>query len=379
MRGALTVTTVSGIAIRVHASFALILALNAWQWSDFGARGALFGAVLSSFVFVCVVLHELGHSLVAKAFGISVRDITLYPIGGVASLGSRPGTPVQELLIAVAGPAVNVVIATALATTGLLAFGSDAFFAALERSHEHAPTGLMLWAWLAASNALLAVFNMLPALPMDGGRVLRAVLSWFVGPQKATTVSAFIARVLAAGLFALGLFSGQPMMAIIAMFVFSGAGQEVAQQRMGQVLDRVQVGDVVSPYSPRFTPATTLGEAVRMLTMTHSEAIAVEHFGRLVGVVTAKDILRGAAEQGAWGYVAALVQKVVPVIDAREPMESARFKMDEAGLPYVAVVRDGIFMGLVTELELALVADRVSSVSFQRDGTARVGQHRNIS
>ena len=370
---------VRGIELRVHLSFLLVIVLGALQWGGLGPRGAFFGVLLTLLTFASVTLHELGHSVVAQAFGIPVKDITLYPIGGVARLGRRPKTPGQEFLIAIAGPAVNVVLVLVLGGPGLALFGAAALQEASLNARSEQPTLETLFAMLILTNVVLAVFNMVPALPMDGGRVLRAVLSWFVGPQKATTVSAFIARVLAAGLFALGLFSGQPMMAIIAMFVFSGAGQEVAQQRMGQVLDRVQVGDVVSPYSPRFTPATTLGEAVRMLTMTHSEAIAVEHFGRLVGVVTAKDILRGAAEQGAWGYVAALVQKVVPVIDAREPMESARFKMDEAGLPYVAVVRDGIFMGLVTELELALVADRVSSVSFQRDGTARVGQHRNIS
>ena len=111
---------------------------------------------------------------------------------------------------------------------------------------------------------------------MDGGRVLRAVLSWFVGPEKATNFSAIVARILAVGLFLFGIFSTPmaPTLVIIAMFVFTGAGQEVAQQRMGRVLDGVQLADVVSPYAPRFTPATTLGEAVKMLTMTHYEAIA---------------------------------------------------------------------------------------------------------
>jgi CBS domain-containing protein len=145
---------------------------------------------------------------------------------------------------------------------------------------------------------------------------------------------------------------------------------------MGRVLDGVQLADVVSPYAPRFTPATTLGEAVKMLTMTHYEAIAVEHFGRLVGVVTAKDILRAAGEQGAWGYVAGLVRKEVPVVDGREPLEAARFKMNETGEPFVAVVRDGLFLGIVTEMELAVVADRLSKAAFERNGEARVGQPR---
>jgi len=361
---------VAGIDLRVHVSFLLVIVLGAMQWGGFGPRGALFGAVLTLLTFASVTLHELGHSVVAQAFGIPVKDITLYPIGGVARLGKRPKTPGQEFLIALAGPAVNVVLVLIIGAVGVGLFGSQSLVEAMGNARNEQPTLETLFAMLVTSNAVLAIFNMVPALPMDGGRVLRAVLSWFIGAEKATGISAMIARVLAVGLFVLGVFFN-PMLIIIAMFVFSGAGQEVQQQRMGRVLDGVQLADVVSPYAPRFTPATTLGEAVRMLTMTHYEAIAVEHFGRLVGVVTAKDILRAAGEQGAWGYVAGLVRKEVPVIDGREPLEAARFKMDETGEPYVAVVRDGLFLGLVTELELALVADRLTDTGFRRVDSAR--------
>ena len=165
-----------------------------------------------------------------------------------------------------------------------------------------------------------------------------------------------------------------PMLVIIALFVFVGAGQEVNEQRLGRVLEGVQVADVVSPYAPKFSPATTLGEAVKMLTMTHSQAIAVEHFGTLLGVVTSKDILRAAGEQGAWGYIAGLVRREVPTVDARDSLEVARFKMNEASVPFVAVLREGLFLGLVTEMELAVVAERLSSAAFRRDGAARVGQ-----
>ena len=356
---------VAGIDLRVHVSFLLVIVLGAMQWGGFGPRGALFGAVLTLLTFASVTLHELGHSVVAQAFGIPVKDITLYPIGGVARLGKRPKTPGQEFLIALAGPAVNVVLVLVIGAVGVGLFGEQALREAWGNARNEQPSLETLVVMLVTSNAVLAIFNMVPALPMDGGRVLRAVLSWFIGAEQATRISAMVARVLAVGLFALGVFFN-PMLIIIAMFVFAGAGQEVQQQRMGRVLDGVQLADVVSPYAPRFTPATSLGEAVRMLTMTHYEAIAVEHFGRLVGVVTAKDILRAAGEQGAWGYVAGLVRKQVPVIDGREPLEAARFKMEETGEPYVAVVRDGLFLGLVTERELALVADRLTDTGFRQ-------------
>lgn len=371
---------VAGIELRVHLSFLLVLLLGAWQWGGLGLRGAVFGVVLTLLTFASVTLHELGHSLVAQAFGIPVKDITLYPIGGVARLGRRPKTPGQEFLIALAGPAVNVVLALGLGALGAALYTLPVLKNALVNARTEQPTAITLLAIMVLSNAVLAVFNMLPALPMDGGRVLRAVLSWFVGAEKATNVSALIARVLAVGLMSFGVFASpsQPMLVVIAMFVFVGAGQEVNEQRMGRVLEGVQVADVVSPYAPKFSAATTLGEAVKMLTMTHYEAIAVEHFGKLMGVVTSKDILRAAGEQGAWGYVAGLVRREVPTIDARESLEVARFKMNQASVSFIAVMREGLFLGLLTELELAVVADRLSAAAFRRDGAARVGQPNRV-
>lgn len=367
---------VAGIELRVHLSFLLVVVLGAAQWGGMGWRGALFGMVLTLLTFASVTLHELGHSLVAQGFGIPVKDITLYPIGGVARLGRRPQTPGQELLIALAGPAVNVVLMVVLGLIGAALYGWPVLFDAVVNARTEQPSMVTLFAMLVLSNAVLAIFNMVPALPMDGGRVLRAALSWFIGAEKATNISAFVARVLAVGLLAIGIFAtpSNPMLVVIALFVFVGAGQEVNEQRLGRVLDGVQVADVLSPYAPRFTPATTLGEAVKMLTMTHYEAIAVEHFGRLLGVVTSKDILRAAGEQGAWGYVAGLVRREVPQMDGRESLEVARFKMNEASVPFVAVLREGLFLGLVTATELAVVADRLTGSVFQRDGAARVGQ-----
>lgn len=368
---------VAGIDLRVHLSFLLVILLGAYQWGGLGLRGALFGALLTLLTFASVTLHELGHSVVAQRFGITVKDITLYPIGGIARLGSRPKTPGQELLIALAGPAVNVLLVGVLGSIGVALFTGPVLWDSVVNARAEQPTVETMFAMLVLSNVALAVFNMVPALPMDGGRVLRAVLSWMLGPERATVTSAFVAKVLAAVLFTFGLFylsPPNPVLVVIALFVFTGAGREVADQRMGRVLGGVQLGDVVSPYAPRFTPATTLGEAVRMLTMTHYEAIAVEAYGALIGVATSKDILRAAGEQGAWGYVAGLVQRGVPQVDARESLEVAREKMNEGGVPCVAVMREGLFIGLVTELELAVVADRLSKAIFQRTGAARVGR-----
>ncbi len=357
---------VFGIDINVHLSFLLVIVLGAMQWGSFGVEGAVFGAVLTLLTFASVTLHELGHSLVAQAFGIPVKDITLYPIGGVARLGKRPKTAGQELLIALAGPAVNVVLVFVLGALGAWAFGLEAMQHALQLGRTEDPTVVTLLATLVLSNAVLAVFNMIPALPMDGGRVLRAVLSWFMGAQQATRVSAFIARVLAVGLFALGVFYN-PMLTLIAVFVFVGAGQEVQEQKISRILDGVQSADAVDPWAPRFAPDSTLADAVNVLTRTNWDAFAVEHFGRLVGVVTRADVLKAAQDQGPYAYVAGVMRRTAPVVDGREPLEAARFKMNESGEPFVAVVRDGLFLGLITELELVTVAERMAKAGFQRN------------
>lgn len=348
---------VAGIDLKVHASFVLVLVLGAAQWGSFGASGAVFGAVLTLLVFGSVLLHELGHSLVALAFDIPVKDITLYPIGGVARLGARPKTPGQEFLIAVAGPAVNVVLVFLIGALGVWWFGLDALESSLDLTRE--PSAVTLTTQLIASNAVLAIFNMIPALPMDGGRVLRAVLSSLMGPAKATRISAWIARVLAVGLFSAGVVFGKPLLSVIAVMVFLGAGQEVREQQFAHVLDAIEVGDAINPYAPRLTPATTLADAVAVLTMTHWDAFAVEQHGRIIGAATRKAILEAATREGAYGYVSGIVERNVPSIAPNERLEAARVVMSSRGVPYVAVVRDGTFLGLLTEADLLLIADRL--------------------
>lgn len=362
MASSLRIARVAGIELKLHWTFALVPVLGAVQWGGLGPRGAVFGAVLMLLIFGFVALHELGHSLVAKAFGIPVKDITLMPLGGVAMLGKKPKTPGQELLIALAGPAVNVVLALVLGVIGVNLYGVDALKDAVQSARLEQPTTVTLWAMVITSNAALAVFNMIPALPMDGGRVLRAFLSWFVGAEKATKASAVVARFLALGLAALGLFGGNLVLTFIAVFVFFAAGAEARDASVSRVLQGIQARDAVNPYAPRFMPGTTLGEAMQALIFTPYQAFAVEHFGRLAGVVTREQILQGVNELGSQGYVAGVMRRDVPVVDGRDGLELARQKMNEVLLPYVAVVENDIFIGLITELELAQQAALVDQL-----------------
>lgn len=351
--GSLTLGRVFGIDLKVHATFLLALAFGAYQWSHHGTRGAVFGALLVALLFVCVVLHELGHSLVAKGFGIPVREILLLPIGGVAQMTKKPKTPGQELLIAIAGPLVNVAIAAGLAGVGALWLGTDGMaetFAGLNGAPPSLPT---LWAVLLGTNVMLAVFNMLPALPMDGGRVLRSVLAMGLGQNRATRIAAVVARVLAVGMFGFALWQLQPMLALIAMFVFTGAGAEVREEKLAGALQGVTVAQAVNPRAVSLTPGTTLADGIQWLVRNPQPAFAVLLGQRLMGVVTRRGLVQAAQENGPYAYVAAVMEREVPTVGPGATLTEARAVMNAAVSPYVAVVDGDAFVGLITEQELA--------------------------
>jgi Zn-dependent protease len=218
MTGSLRLGTFSGIPVFVHWTFLLLLGFVAL--SQLVVSGsiavAMSGVALVAVIFGCVVLHEFGHALAARRYGIGTRDVTLLPIGGIARLDRMPHSPKQELRVALAGPAVNLAIA------GLL--GVWLFLA------SPGMTGGSFAARLLSVNLALAVFNMLPAFPMDGGRVLRALLAQRIGHFEATEVAAKIGRGVAVVFGIIGLL-WNPMLILIALFVWFGAGQEAAMAR----------------------------------------------------------------------------------------------------------------------------------------------------
>jgi Zn-dependent protease/CBS domain-containing protein len=351
---ALRLGTVRGIDIKVHFSFLLVLALGGMQWGTaFGARGAFFGIASTVMLFACVTLHELGHALVAQRYGIPVREITLWPFGGVAQLGSRPQTPTAELLISIAGPLVNVVLAAAFFALGLFWLGGPGLKEALVEVGRNTPTMHTMLALLLGSNIVLAVFNMIPALPMDGGRVLRAALSYRLGFARATRIAAFVARVLAVAMLGVGIFTGHFMLAIIATVVFFGAGREAADQRAGEMLNEVRAGGAVNPHALVLGPSTSVQDALKAMLSSGQSAFAVMHYGRLLGVVAREALLRAAGHEGQTGYVAGAMQRQFPMVAASATLEEARQKMNESVTPFVVVADGERYLGLVTELELA--------------------------
>ncbi|MDZ4700007.1 MAG: site-2 protease family protein [Rhodothermales bacterium] len=216
--------TFSRIDVNLHWSFFFLLGgiFVFYLYQGASVLAALAGVAMMGAAFVCVVLHEYGHALMARHYNIPTLDITLYPIGGVARLSRLPREPFQEFMIAIAGPAVNLGIGGALYVLLSLFGGAPSLPSVLA-----APTqvlGALMW-----FNFSMAAFNMLPAFPMDGGRVLRAGLATSFEYGRATQMAAFVGHVVALGMFVFGLFTGQFMLPLIAVFIVLAAQQEVQQ------------------------------------------------------------------------------------------------------------------------------------------------------
>ncbi|MEZ6093782.1 MAG: site-2 protease family protein [Pirellulaceae bacterium] len=299
--------TVSGIKIRVHWTFLILLA---WIWfssitSGNGFASALFSLLFVVAIFGCVLLHELGHALTARRFGIGTRDITLLPIGGVAALERIPRNPIQEFWIAVAGPLVNVAIAILL-FTGLYLLPIATL-----------PIALTFLLQLAIANVVLVAFNMLPAFPMDGGRVLRAILAMFVDYVRATNLAATVGQFVSIGLGLLGIATGNLMLVFVAIFVYMAARAERYQVEAEQIHSRFGASSRATPNfeTPNFqldeseaTAATddavpaslSVGSVAVWLANQHREVCAVVDHGRIIGLITRnqliKAIYRGMAQ-----------------------------------------------------------------------------------
>jgi Zn-dependent protease/CBS domain-containing protein len=300
---ALRIATVAGIPIRLHFTFLLFLL---WVYVASPSSERLLGLVTVLAIFGCVVLHELGHSIVALRYGIPVADITLYPIGGVARIEKRP-TARQELWIAVAGPAVNVVIAALLA--GVLAAQGKLPHAADLFQFGTGVPGFV--ATVLKLNITLVLFNLIPAFPMDGGRVLRASLALNMPPERATAIAANIGQsmAIAAGIWAILSHPPQWYLMFIAFFIYIGAGQEAFAYTQAALVEGVPVKNAMMTDVRTLTVGNTLKEAADLLLDTSQHDFPVVHGGQVQGLLTRNGLLRGLAESGPAAYVAGVMAR----------------------------------------------------------------------
>jgi Zn-dependent protease/predicted transcriptional regulator len=371
MSWSLKLFSVRGIPVRVHLSFLLIvfwaayIGLLASRGNELGSAAMMVLSVL--LLFICVVLHELGHSLMAQLFGVRVLDITLWPVGGVARMSKLPERPYQEFLITAAGPATNVVLAAGFGIAALFWIGPRrtlAFAAspALLEGFWFSAGGGALLLRLALYNVILAAFNLIPAFPMDGGRLLRSVLAAFLPFSWATRIASVIGQALAVVMIAAAVLPpGNFMLALIGFFVFIAAWQERRQVRTQDSLRGLQVRQIMQPTGPQLHPLQTLGDAAAQVAVKLQPAYLVVDGGKLVGVLPRSTLIAALRRVGAAARVAQhMSQEFVQLRpgDALAEVQE-RLLMGQAGIG--VVVENGAVVGLLSRGDLLRLAELVNS------------------
>ena len=337
---------VFGVDLYMHATFLLLLAYVAFLF--YKQRGLLLdvlqGLAFITLLFSIVVLHELGHVLTARRFGIATRDITLLPIGGVARLERMPREPYQELLVALAGPAVNVVLAAGL--FALILVAQPAALASGAGPDLLSVKGSLLMKLLVV-NISLVVFNMIPAFPMDGGRVLRALLAMSMDYVRATQIAASIGQALALLLGFFGLMSGQPLLAFIALFVWMGAAQEASMVQMQAALGGIPVQQVMITSYDTLAPTDPLERAIDRIMSGFQQDFPVVQGDQIVGVLTRSDLLKALAQQGRSGLVQDVMQRDFQTAAPGEMLERALARLKECDCQSMPVTDRGKLVGLM--------------------------------
>jgi len=344
MRWSLKIAQVAGIGIFVHWTFFLLLAWVVYAYMAAGERGAvaLEGVVFVLAIFACVVLHELGHALMGRHYGVKTRDITLLPIGGVARLESIPEVPLQEFWIAVAGPAVNIAIAAVLVV--LLQIGGD-----IARAREVTLVGGPFLFRLMLVNVMLVLFNMLPAFPMDGGRVLRALLASRMSRVRATHVAASVGQIMAILFGIAGVFSGQWMLLFIAMFVYLGAQAESHMVEMRSLFKGARARDAMITRFRTLREDNPIESVVQESTISHQKDFPVLDGKGAAGVLLHRDVIAALAKGDGRARVGDVMRRNVLLVQDSDPLDRVIDEMQSQGQPLALVQRDGELVGLLSE------------------------------
>ena len=340
MHWALTFGSVKGTKLRMHFTFLLFLLwIGLSYYAQGGASAAAGGLTFVLLLFLCVVLHEFGHILAARHFRVGTSEILLLPIGGIARLDRIPERPREELLIALAGPMVTLAIAVVL----IVALGG------LPDPSQilAAPTGPSIAAQLVYANLALLVFNLVPAFPLDGGRVLRALLSAWLGHLRGTRVAAAIGRGTAVLLGLVGLMAGNLMLVLIAAFIYIAAGAEAGLSRIRASLAGIPARDVMITAFETMAPDAPVSDAAEALIRTgRREFPIVDDEGRFLGLVTHDGIVRSLGDVRT--PLDRVMRTDIPQISQWHRLDDS-LRLLEAGMPAIAVTgSDGRLVGLIT-------------------------------
>ena len=332
----------SEIDVRMHFTFIFLVgwvALMHWRQGQ-SLFAALTGVVFILAVFLCVVLHEFGHALTARRYGIKTRDIILLPIGGVARLERLPTMPLQELWVALAGPAVNICIAAIL----FIWLTLTASFEPLQTLTV--TTGPFLERLLVV-NLFLVAFNMIPAFPMDGGRVLRAALATRKDYGQATRIASSIGQGIAVFFGVIGIFYN-PLLLIVAFFVWIGAAQESSMAQMQSAIGGIPVQQAMQTEFKTLEKSDTLNRAVQLTLAGSQKDFPVIENGGLHGILRQGDLLKALSEKHHIAAVASATQSDFVAVDSLEMLETALEKLNTCNCHTLPVLRDGKLVGLLT-------------------------------
>ena len=358
MHSSFQIGKVMGIPIRLHITFLAIIPWVAYVYGSvseplFGKIYG-FGAIEPAFdkwayslafavlLFVCVALHELGHSFVARKYGITIKSITLYLFGGVSAMEEIPRDPRIELQMAAAGPGVSGVIGVACV---VLYYWSDALFGAAH------PLTILLWT-LGVVNIILMAFNLLPAFPMDGGRVIRAWFATKMPYVQATSRAASIGRMFAIIMGILGVFSLNFLLLLIAFFVYIGASEEEKATAISISLEGVKVRDIMSSDVHTVTPDLSLKDLTDRMFHEKHRGYPVMENDKIVGVVTVTDVQKIPEPKRASTPVGEVMSKEIYAIGPDEDASTAMKKMNELGIRRLPVIRDSSMVGILSREDL---------------------------
>ncbi len=356
MNNALKLFKIRGIEIKMHITFPLILiwaALSFGYFRNAGLEGALYGILVTLLVFVIVVLHELGHSLAAQYYKIPVKQIILLPIGGVAQLEEIPEEPRKELIIAAAGPLVNVLLALLLliiapllgqelstsnllnltATLGVLSFSS-------------------IFSYMFVTNLFIGVFNLIPAYPMDGGRILRALIATRVSYLTATRVAVGIGQILSWGFGLWGFLNGNFFLIILAFFIYSGAGQEGRMVQVKDVLGDLRVEQAYSRGAKSINLNEPLETALRATLNSFQSSFPICDEGELVGLLPYGVLVRSLEKQDLQTPIRDVMQRDIQPVSTRDKLIDVQKRMTIEGIDTLPVVDESGFQGMITSQDL---------------------------
>ena len=358
MKWSWKIARVAGIDIYIHVTFLLLIYLvGISYWNQQGTIAAVIsgvGFILA--IFGCVVLHELGHSLTARRYGIRTKNISLLPIGGIASLEKMPDDPRQEINVAIAGPAVNFVIA-------LLLYLYLGFLGVQVTQDEISLTGGPFLYRLMVVNMFIGCFNLLPAFPMDGGRILRAALALRMDHLQATRKAASVGQFIAVGMGFLGMMYN-PFLLFIALFVWFGASMESNAEQLKSILGHASVRHAMLNEFHSLSPEDNLAKAVELTLAGSQKDFPVGYHNRLDKVLHHTDLIKGLQEKGKYARISDLPLQNILTADINEPLGMLLERMQGNSAQMICVTDAGEVAGLLNLeniLELIRIQEAVEN------------------